>query len=135
MISAPVAHACYTACGVYCPIQWQADRDSAYGVIKNMHYRACIVRAWCDTDENSAQVRWRLALESPSTGMREGFTSFHEMAEALWRYLAAEERNGLGSQPDLALDPTAPPATSRSAESQQMGLIPPDGSASNAGGD
>jgi hypothetical protein len=61
-------------------------------------YRTCIVRAWHETESGSAQVRWRLALEAPSTGVREGFASFEEMVDALWRYLAVDEVEGSASQ-------------------------------------
>jgi hypothetical protein len=54
---------------------------------ERLHYRACIVRAWRE-QVGQTEHDWRLTLEVPSLGVRQGFSSFHDLVDSLRLHLA-----------------------------------------------
>lgn len=69
---------------------------------KQMHYRTCIVRAWREPDTQSEEAAWRITLEVPASGVRQGFTSFHDLVEVLWDYLSAADDDRAEAAPPQA---------------------------------
>ncbi len=54
------------------------------------HYRTCIIRVWIEEDADEERS-WRLTIETPSTGAREGFSSREEFVDALFQHLFVDD--------------------------------------------